>query len=151
VNSVLLAITTRVYRTLLVLYPAEFRAEFGVEMIADFGATTRDAWESRGWPGVFALWVFITADFAWTVVAEWARTGIPAIVMLSVTWTTIMCALIAQQFVPHASVLPPPPRTPDEEVSFLLVGIAVFVWLIAAIVVVTGWFWMFVIRRTRRA
>jgi hypothetical protein len=85
------------------------------------------------------------------VVEQWLRTGLPAIVVLSVTWSTMMCTLIAQQFVPHAPLLPPPPRTPDEEVSLLLFGMAVLVWLIAAIIAVTGWFWMLVVRRARRA
>jgi hypothetical protein len=120
-------------------------------MIADFDASTHDAWEVRGWPGVLAVWVLVAADFGWTVVEQWLRTGLPAIVVLSVAWTTMMCTLIAQQFVPDAPLLPPLPRTPDEEVSFLLVGIAVLVWVIAAIIAVTGWFWMFVIRRARRA
>jgi hypothetical protein len=151
VNSAPPVIATRVYQALLLLYPAQFRFEFGDEMIADFDAATHDAWEVRGWPGVLALWVLVTADFAWTVVEQWLRTGLPAIVVLSVTWSTMMCTLIAQQFVPHAPLLPPPPRTPDEEVSLLLFGMAVLVWLIAAIIAVTGWFWMLVVRRGRRA
>jgi hypothetical protein len=151
VNTALRAIVTRVYGALLLFYPAQFRFEFGDEMIGDFDAGTQDAWELRGWPGVVALWTLITADFAWTVVEQWLRTRVPAIVVLSVTWSTIMCTLIAQQFVPHAPLLPPAPRTPDEEVSILLVGIAVLVWLIAAIIAVTGWFWMLVVRRARRA
>ena len=145
------AIATRVYQVLLLLYPSEFRFEFGDEMIADFDASTRDAWAVRGWPGVLALWVLITADFGWTVGEQWLRTGLPAIVVLSVTWTTMMCTLIAQQFMPHAPLLPPMPRTPDEEVSLLLAGMAVLVWVMAAIIAVTGWFWMLVIRRARRA
>jgi hypothetical protein len=152
VNSAPPALATRVYEALLLLYPAQFRLEFGDEMIADFDAATHDAWEVRGWAGVLTLWVLVAADFAITVVQQWLRTGLPAVVVLSVTWTTMMCTLIAQQFVPRAPMVALlPPRTADDEAKIMLIAIAVLIWVIAAIIAATGWFWMLVIRRKRRA
>ena len=151
-NSAPPAIATRVYQALLLLYPAQFRFEFGDEMIADFDAATHDAWEVRGWTGVLALWVLVTADFAWTVVEQWLRTGLPAVVVLSVTWSTTMCTLIAQQFVPRAPMVALlPPRNADDEAKIMLIAIAALIWVIAAIIAATGWFWMLVVRRARRA
>ena len=60
-------------------------------MNADFNAATREAWDVRGWPGVLTLWVLVAADFARTVAEQWLRTGLPAVVVLSVTWSTMMC------------------------------------------------------------
>ena len=150
-NSAPLAIATRVYRGLLLLYPTHFRLEFGDEMNADFNAATREAWDVRGWPGVLTLWVLVAADFACTVAEQWLRTGLPAIVVLSVTWSTMMCTLIAQQFVPRAPLVELlPPRNADDEAKILLIAVAALIWVIAAIIAATGWFWMLVIRRSKR-
>lgn len=144
------AVATHIYQACLLLYPATFRLEFGDEMISDFDEATADAWQHRRWAGVLALWTLVGADFARTVAIQWLRTGLPALIALSAIWSTMMCTLIAQQFVARPTILASP-RTPDQEVSMMLVGMGVLIWLIAAIIAVTGWFWMGVIRRKRRA
>lgn len=149
-NSAPPAMATHIYQVCLRLYPPAFRLQFGDEMVSDFDEATYDARRTRGWLGVVALWALVGIDFARTVATQWLRTGLPALIALSAIWSTMMCTLIAQQFVPRASLLAPP-RTPDDEVSLLLIGMAVLVWVIAAVIAVTGWFWMLVIRRARRA
>ena len=144
------AIATHIYQACLLFYPSAFRLQFGDEMVCDFDEATDDAWHARGWTGLVALWCLIGIDFARTVAIQWLRTGLPAVLVLSVTWSTMMCTLIAQQFVPRAAALKPP-RTPDDEMKLMLVGLAVVIVLIAAIILVTAWFWMLVVRRARRA
>jgi hypothetical protein len=144
------AVATNIYQACLLLYPATFRVEFGDEMVSDFDEATADAWQERRWEGVLALWALVFVDFTRTVAVQWLKTGLPALIALSAIWSMMIATLVAQQFVPRAQILAPP-RTPDEEVSMMLVGIGVLIWLIAAIIAVTGWFWMLVIRRKRRA
>ena len=151
-NSVPPAIGTHVYQALLLLYPSAFRLEFGGEMASDFDEATEDAWRHRRWIGVWAFWALVGADLARTVVAQWLRTGLPTLILLSAMWSTMMCTLIAQQFVPRAPMVALlPPRTADDEAKILLIAIAALIWVIAAIIAATGWFWMLVIRRKRRA
>jgi hypothetical protein len=144
------AVATHIYQACLLLYPQTFRLEFGDEMVSDFDEATADAWHDRRWAGVVAVWTRVAVDFGRTVAIQWLKTGLPAVIALSVMWSTMIATLIAQQFVPRAPILAAP-RNPDEEVSIMLVGMGVLIWLIAAIIVVTGWFWMLVIRRKRRA
>ena len=144
------AVATYIYQACLLLYPRTFRLEFGDEMVTDFDEATSDAWQHRRWPGVLALWTLVCVDFARTVAIQWLKTGLPALIALSAIWSTMIATLIAQQFVPRAQILAAP-RNPDEEVSILLVGMGVLIWLIAAVIAVTGWFWTLVIRRKRRA
>jgi hypothetical protein len=144
------AVATHIYQACLLLYPATFRVEFGDEMVSDFDEATADAWQDRRWAGVLQLWTLVGVDVVRTVAIQWLRTGLPALIALSAIWSTMMCTLIAHQFVARPPILAPP-RTPEEEVSMLLVAVGVFIWLIAAIIAVTGWFWMLVIRRKRRA
>jgi hypothetical protein len=150
VNHAPPAVATHIYQACLLFYPSAFRLQFGDEMVSDFDEATDDAWQARGWAGVTALWFVIGIDFVGTVALQWVRTGLPAVLVLSVTWSTMMCTLIAQQLVPRAPILAPP-RTPDEEMTIMLVGLAVVIVLIAAVILVTAWFWMLVVRRTRRA
>jgi hypothetical protein len=150
VNHAPPAVATYLYQACLLLYPERFRLEFGDEMVSDFDEATADAWHTRRWSGVFAVWTLVGVDFARTVAIQWLKTGLPALIVLSAIWSMMIATLIAQQFVPRAPMLAAP-RTPDEEVSMMLVGMGVLIWLIAAIIAVTGWFWMLVIRRKRRA
>jgi hypothetical protein len=62
-----------VYRRLLVLYPAEFRHEYGREMASDFGELYRDTARRSGprrAAAVAALWIATIADLAWSVPRE---------------------------------------------------------------------------------
>jgi hypothetical protein len=42
-------------------------------------------------------------------------------------------------------------RNPEQEVEIMLLGLAVVVLLIVATVLVTGWFWITVLKRRSRA
>ena len=151
-NSAPPAIGMHVYQALLLLYPSAFRLEFGGEMASDFDEATGDAWRHRRWIGVWAFWALVGADLARTVVVQWLRTGLPALILLSGMWSTMMCTLIAKQFVPRSpAVALIPPKSPNDEVLILLIGAAVLVVVIAATILVTGWFWMLVLKRKRRA
>ena len=66
----------------------------------------------------------------------------------SAAWTISFCVLIAQG-VPRDIVVPE--RNPDQEMRFMLVGLAVVVLVIVATVLITGLFWMSVVRRRSRA
>jgi hypothetical protein len=145
-------IATHIYQALLHLYPSAFRREFGDEMVCDFDDATHEAWRLGGWTRVLACWALITGDFIWTALAQWVRTGWPAVAALSATWTTLCCTVIAQQLVPERpidSLIPP--SNPDQEMIVMLLAVAVVFVLIAATILVTGLFWMQVLRRQRRA
>jgi heme/copper-type cytochrome/quinol oxidase subunit 2 len=43
------------------------------------------------------------------------------------------------------------PRNPEQEMEIMLLGLAVVVLLIVATVLVTGWFWITVLKRRSRA
>jgi putative ABC transport system permease protein len=61
------------FRRLLLLYPAEFRHEYGREMVFDFAELYRDAAGRRGLAraaAVAALWLSTIADLAWSAPRE---------------------------------------------------------------------------------
>ena len=59
----------RVYRTLLLAYPEEFRREYGPQMEQAFGDLYREACE-RGRSRVALLWALTVSDLARTAVAQ---------------------------------------------------------------------------------
>jgi len=63
----------RVYRSLLRLYPSEFRARFGDEMVQLFGDQLRDARTGRGSSGPAGTWLRTLGDLALTAASEHAR------------------------------------------------------------------------------
>jgi hypothetical protein len=150
VNAAPLNTAVHVYRALLYFYPPRFRREFSDEMACDFDDATFDAWIGGRWSAVAALWAVVGADFARSVTVQWVRTGWPALVGLSATWSLSCCALIAQQFVPRTEVFVPRTRTEEEMLLMMLASVVVFV-LIAVTIIVTAAFWALVVRRTRRA
>ena len=141
---------THVYKRLLYLYPAAFREEFGDEMICDFDDATGEAWMVGRWPGVLCFWLVVSADFARSVAVQWVRSGWPALVGISATWSLSCCVLIAQQFVPRPEMPQPRTRSEDEMLLMILGAVVVFV-VIAVTILVTAAFWALVVRRTRRA
>lgn len=62
----------RVYRGLLRLYPAEFRAQFSTEMVQLFGDQLRDA-RTRGPAGPALTWLRAVGDVAVTAASEHLR------------------------------------------------------------------------------
>jgi len=63
----------RVYRGLLRLYPAEFRARFGDEMVQLFGDQLRDARTGRASSGPAGTWLRTLGDLAATAASEHTR------------------------------------------------------------------------------
>ena len=67
--SGLLRWNARAYGAVLILYPADLRREFGLEMRELFGEDLADAWRSSGVAGVLRVW--------WCAVCEILRIAIP--------------------------------------------------------------------------
>jgi hypothetical protein len=65
-----LAISDRVYRTLLVAYPAEFRRRYGLEMAQVFRTCCHATYRLSGAGGVARLWLPTLLDWAWTAARE---------------------------------------------------------------------------------
>lgn len=143
---------TLLYRALLHLYPGTFRLEFGDEMACDFEDATTEGWKTRGWIGMLTVWTIIANDLLRTIAIQWLRNGAPTLIAVAATWTVSWCVLIAQQGVPRRDMsLLIPPRNADQEILIMLLGSAVVVLLIVATVLITGWFWMSVVKRRSRA
>ncbi len=136
------------YKALLQLYPSSFRGAFGDEMVCDFEEATDEAWATGGWTCVLAVWTTVARDLIRTIASQWLRSGVPILLATSAAWTISFCVLIAQG-VPRDIVIPE--RNPDQEMRFMLVGLAVVVLVIVATVLITGLFWMSVVRRRSRA
>jgi hypothetical protein len=69
----LVASHERLYRTLLGLYPAEFRTRFGDEMVQLFGDQLRDARVRDAPVGTARTWLGTIGDLALTAASEHAR------------------------------------------------------------------------------
>jgi hypothetical protein len=67
--SGLMRLNSRAYGAVLLLYPAELRRDFGMEMRELFGEDLADAWRSSGVAGVLRVW--------WCAVCEILRIAIP--------------------------------------------------------------------------
>jgi hypothetical protein len=139
----------RVYRALLHLYPGAFRSEFGAEMACDFEDATSEAMASGGWSAVLVTWSIVSRDLLFSIAAQWLRSGLPVIFAISAAWAISCCVLVAQG-VPQNLVIFDT-RNPEQEVEIMLLGLAVVVLLIVATVLVTGWFWITVLKRRSRA
>ena len=63
----------RLYRSLLRLYPTEFRARFGDEMVQLFGDQLRDARTGAAGGGMARTWLRTLGDLLVTAVTEHAR------------------------------------------------------------------------------
>jgi hypothetical protein len=67
--SALLRLNARAYGIVLLLYPADLRREFGLEMRELFGEDLADGWRNSGAAGVLRVW--------WCAVCEILRIAIP--------------------------------------------------------------------------
>lgn len=75
--SPLVRLSDRLYRILLVTYPAPFRQAYGTGMAQAFRDSCREAASRRGVPGLLALWLPTLADLAATALAERLSEEIP--------------------------------------------------------------------------
>src|SRR5258708_19158166 len=72
----LIIISERLYRLLLLAYPAEFRRAYCREMIKTFRDCCREALQQRGQWGVLRLWGLVLYDLITTTFTEHVRTCI---------------------------------------------------------------------------
>src|SRR5260370_1943049 len=72
----LMIISERLYRLLLLAYPAEFRRAYCREMIQTFRDCCREALQQRGQSGVLRLWGLVLYDLVTTAFTEHVRTYI---------------------------------------------------------------------------
>jgi lipopolysaccharide/colanic/teichoic acid biosynthesis glycosyltransferase len=59
-----LSLSERIYRALLLVYPAPFRREYGVQMAQVFCDCCRDAYRRSGRVGIAVLWTYTLCDLA---------------------------------------------------------------------------------------
>jgi hypothetical protein len=115
-----IALVDRIYRSLLALYPAAFRARHGGEMALDFADACDDARVSKGWAGLLAHWGRALADLAVTLVQQWFRTFWPIVGMLSMA-ITVLGFSVALRFLPNGPVRLPVDPQQQELVLLLLI------------------------------
>ena len=61
--SAVLEVSRKAYATSLVLYPNEFRREFGTEMVEVFHEQVSEAYSRSGFPGLLRVWFCATREF----------------------------------------------------------------------------------------
>ncbi len=65
-----LAVSVKVYRALLILYPAEYRRDYGELMAQVFRDMCRDAYRARGLTGMLLWWCTTLFDLIFTAIEE---------------------------------------------------------------------------------
>jgi hypothetical protein len=65
-----IALSARVYRVLLVFYPADYRREYGALMVQVFRDVSRDTYRSEGWAGIAFWWCATLLDLTLTVIEQ---------------------------------------------------------------------------------
>lgn len=116
----------RLYAMLLVLFPRSFTEEFGYEMMCDFRDAARRARHSGGRLGLVSLSARYAGDLVRNVFIQWVRTGVPALIVISASWTLLLFSLVALQGIPQTSVL-----FTKLHIAWLLIASAVGVLCIA--------------------
>jgi hypothetical protein len=74
--SPLIALSERVYRALLIFYPADYRREYGADMAQVFRDMCRDSYRQGGVWGVLRSWLPVLLDLAITAFEEHRKEGI---------------------------------------------------------------------------
>lgn len=70
----LVSASERVYQAFLVVYPAQFRREYGSHMVQLFRDLCRDAQHQRGLIGLAVVWVRTLPDVLVSLLREWTTT-----------------------------------------------------------------------------
>jgi hypothetical protein len=65
-----IAFSVRIYRALLILYPADYRHEFGALMVQMFRDVSRDKFHKQGVIGVAFWWCATLLDLTFTVIEQ---------------------------------------------------------------------------------
>jgi hypothetical protein len=70
IQTPLIALSERIYRALLVLYPAEYRREYGALMLQVFRDMSRDTYRRQGINGIALWWCTTLLDLTLTVIEQ---------------------------------------------------------------------------------
>lgn len=131
----LVSATGFIYRALLLLYPAQFRKEFGSDMALDFADASDEAWQQSGWAGVLALWSRVAADFTGSVAVQWVRTGVPLVALLAMSGA-VLSASAALRITPKmTSLFVAQLSERDTEIGVLMLMAATVFLIIAATII----------------
>lgn len=126
-------ISVAIYKTLLALYPRDFRREFASDMIHDFEDASHSAWTKDRWRGVMLLWLFTVADVLRNIPLQWVRSGTLIITAVALGFVTFCAAVVSMLDlrVPYTSR----PGSPERDgVLLLVLGTTIVVVITATIV-----------------
>jgi hypothetical protein len=140
--------SARLYRSLLLVYPASFRRAYGDEMARAFRDLCRDAWQASGAGGVLALWPGALRDLALAASAE--HVGGLTMLRLTLILSLAAPALLALDnlgYLLWATTLGEPPAYMIDVAIYGFIGwlsLAVVAWLLGSFVAARqgrwGWF-----------
>ncbi len=68
-----IALAERIYRTLLMLYPADYRRAYGALMVQVFRDVSRDRYQQQGMVGMVLWWCTTLLDLSLTVIEQWRK------------------------------------------------------------------------------
>ncbi len=144
---VLIALVARIYRALLRLYPADFRARHSGDMALDFLDGSHDARRARGWHGLAAHWARATTDLSRTLVGQWMRTVWPLVALPAMAVTLLGWSVVARSVpgVSYQFAVSPG----DEDAMLVLLLVLGALLPIVAVIVFSGCFLVPNLRRRR--
>jgi hypothetical protein len=103
----LIALSERIYRALLVLYPPAYQQKYGQFMVQHFRDVSRDAYRRHGLRGLVFWWVAVLFDLAQTVIEQRRKIAMSRATLAELTGMLLIvggaCAAIASlsQLVPE--------------------------------------------------
>lgn len=106
IQTPLITLSERIYRALLILYPADYRLEYGGLMVQIFRDVSRDAYHSRGAIGLAFWWCATLLDLTRTVIEQRKKVTMSKSTWIQITGSLLVvggafCALAAfSQFQP---------------------------------------------------
>jgi hypothetical protein len=132
------AAAARAHATALWLYPPGFRREFAPQMACDFEEASSEAWLAGSRRALAVLWLRVSIDLARSIVVQWTRTGMPALLLISPlpACAVFACAASGVGYVRPFVI---PPTTADREALELLLAATVVILLLAASITITTW------------
>ena len=96
-------LSCRLYGTLLLLYPANLRFEFGEEMLSVFAEQVRDGCKRRGLAGLWRVWYSVAIEIfelAIPLRADLTRLKVPAASILTSSALFLLFTWLAHIAVP---------------------------------------------------
>jgi hypothetical protein len=87
------AMSTGIFRRLLVLYPPDLRTEFEEAMADVFFEQVQTAWDEKAWRGIRTAWLDVLGDLFVVAMPYWlARLAVP--VLTAFTSTTLFALVL---------------------------------------------------------